>query len=386
MSEIPQKIFEREIYHITLREIFEKDESGSYINFDSTIDRNQCNLKYRIPLHQRYNKWNSDAKYTIIDSIYKNYIIGGISFSRHSSNDGDGSFYFDIEDGQSRLTVIQEYLEDKFMYREKVFSERTKHERNRFLSYVFSTETMTPSRTARSSNVTIEEHHYENFDRINRGVALSDNDKYWCRKNKPMVKFSIELIERFKGECNFMQTKNFGSLKNGKVNRDVLEKICTLVGAIWYDVYKKSYSRHYENLDITATNEKKNDVYNFMAHYIKIYNKIYCELPRATGEHLLQFNNPGKFLSLIIRDYKIQRDGVTNQDKADMWTDILNIDRCSQDFMKGTQTLYNTFTDGDKKNQEVSNINKRLERVIEFYNDKEIISQRYHIEYSNFMV
>ena len=384
---LPQKVFEREIYQITLREIFEKNEDGEYINFDSTVvPRTQCNLKYRIPLHQRHNKWNSDAKETIIDSVYKNYIIGGISFSRHSSNDGDGSFYLDIEDGQSRLTVIQEYIEDKFPFMEKKFSERTEHERNRFLSYVFSTETMTPSRSARSSTVSIEEHHYENFDRINKGASLSDNDKYWCYKNKPMVKFAIELIERFKTECRFMQTEKFESIKDGKVNRDVLEKICTLVGAICYNIYKKSYSRHYENLGYLMTSEKKNEVYDFMTHYRNIHDKIYSDVPKVSKEKLLQFNNPGKFLSLIIRDYKTPRDGVTNQDKVNMWADILNIDRASTNFMKGTQTLYNSFTDGNKKNQEEINIIKRLERIIEFYNDKENISQRYNIVYTQYNV
>ena len=385
-SEIPSKVFEREIHQISLREMFEQDENGIYINFDSTIERIQCNLKYRIPLHQRYNKWNVDAKHTIIDSVYKNYIIGGISFSRHSSNEGDGSFYFDIEDGQSRLTVIQEYLEDKFMYLEKMFSEITDHQKAQFLSYIFSTETMTPSRSARSSPISIEDHHYENFDRINRGKQLSDNDKYWCRKNKPMVKFAIELIERFKTECPFMKTTPFGGRKDGKVNRDVLEKICTLVGAIWNDVYKKSYSRHYEYLSIPLTNEKKNDVYDFMTHYRNIHDKVYSDVSKETGENQLPFNNPGKFLALIIRDFKTIRNGITNQNKVTMWANILNIDRASQNFMKGKQSLYFGFTDGDKKNQELSNINKRLERIIEFYNDKVTITNRYHIEYSNYTV
>ena len=54
-----------------------------------------------------------------------------------------------------------------------------------------------------------------------------------------------------------MQTKSFGTkTKEGKVNRNVLEKICTLVGAIIYDVYKKSYSRHYEHLGIPISNDK----------------------------------------------------------------------------------------------------------------------------------
>jgi hypothetical protein len=268
-----------------------------------------------------------------------------------------------------------------------VFSERTEHEKNRFMSYIFPTETMTSSRSARSSPMSIEEHHYENFDRINRGKPLSDNDKYWCRKTKPMVKFSIELINILKESCPFMQTKSFGTkTKDGKINRIVLEKICTIVGAILYNVYKKSYSRHYVNLCIPITNEKKNEVYHFLNNYVKIYSKIYTDVPKKTGEQIKDFNNPGKFLALIIMDFKVERPGKTNQDKINMWADILNIDRASSNFMKGTQTLYNSFTDGDKKNQEISNIEKRLERIIEFYNEKQMISERYHIEYNNYIV
>lgn len=387
MSDIPSKIFEREIYQISIREIFEKGEDGNYINFDSTSDRNISTHKYRIPIHQRYNKWNIDAKQIVIDSVYKNYIIGGISFSRHTSNEGDGSFYFDIEDGQSRLTVIQEYLEDKFKYREKLFSERTEHEKNRFLSYVFSTETMTLSKSARSLQDSIGQHYFENFDRINRGASLTDNDKYWCYKDTPFVKFAIDLINKFKTDSNFdfMGAKKFGIISDGKQNRIVLEKICTIVGALVYDIYKKSYSRHYENINNPITEEKKTLINNFMDHYKKICCKIYSDMPKCDREKYIQFNNPGKFLSLIIKDYKTKREGISNQDKVKMWADILNIDRVSPNFMtKGTKTLFNQFTDGDKQNQELSNIIKRLGRVIQFYNNKEYTSQRYHIEYTNY--
>lgn len=122
-----------------------------------------------------------------------------------------------------------------------------------------------------------------------------------------------------------------------------------------------------------------------MDHYKKICCKIYSDMPKCDREKYIQFNNPGKFLSLIIKDYKTKREGISNQDKVKMWADILNIDRVSPNFMtKGTKTLFNQFTDGDKQNQEISNIIKRLGRVIQFYNNKEYTSQRYHIEYTNY--
>lgn len=386
-SDIPATVFDREINQITLREIFEKDEEGNYINFDATVDRRHCNLKYRIALHQRYNTWNKEAKNTIIDSIYRNYIIGSISLSRHVSTE-DASNYFDIEDGQSRLTVIQEYLDNKFMYLGKYFRDRTDYEKNKFLNYIFPTEIMTPARSSRNPTMTIQEHHYENFDRINKGKPLCDNDKYWCWKDKPQVKFSLELIDLFKERCTFMQTKSFGTVsKDGKVNRKVLENICTLVGSILYeDCYKKAYSRHYENIGRHISPEQKNLVFRFMNHYIKIHNKIYENFPKRIGEQTLQFNNPGKFLSLVIHDYKSVRNGVTNEDKIKMWADILNIHRVSPNFMKGTQSLYNSLTDGDKRNQELSNIIKRYERIIEFYNNKRLIKDRYHIEYVDYAI
>ena len=64
-----------------------------------------------------------------------------------------------------------------------------------------------------------------------------------------------------------------------------------------------------------------------------------------------------------------------------MWVTILNIDRSSNNFMKGTGTLWNGFKDGEKKNQEQENINLRLTRVKEFYDDMESVSEEHNIEY-----
>ena len=96
MEPLPRPVFDRELNQISLREIFRKDENGNYLFFDATESRDECQKKYRIPDHQRYNKWSFGAKFTVIDSIYKNFIIGSLSLSRHP-NDEIG-FYFNIED------------------------------------------------------------------------------------------------------------------------------------------------------------------------------------------------------------------------------------------------------------------------------------------------
>ena len=143
--DIPRPVFDRQIGEISLRDIFEKDDDDEYIHFDATEDRRTSRKKYRIALHQRFNKWSHKAKETIIESIFLNYIIGSLSLSQHVDREHIGNFYYDIEDGQSRLTVIQEYIEDEFPYKGKVFSELTDSQKNRFMNYKFPKEITTVS-------------------------------------------------------------------------------------------------------------------------------------------------------------------------------------------------------------------------------------------------
>ena len=382
MEPLPSKVFERELGQISIRELFQKDEEGNYVNLDTTSDRDNCQKLYRIPEHQRYNRWNNDAKETIIDSMFKNYIVGALSLSRH--NDGEMGWFFDIEDGQSRLTVIQEFLEGKFKYRGGYLSERTPLEQNRFLDYVFTTDVTTPSRTrpaAERDATTTDDHYYENFDRINRGKALEDNDKYWCMKHKPMVARAIELIEECKDDYPFMKTEKFNTRdSNGKVIRKPLEQFVTMIDALVNGIYKKSYSRHYEKVCEEFTDEHEQLLNDFMVFYKSIYDEMVHQFPPRHREQF-PFNNPGKFLGMIIMHFKENEDDMSLDEKKDMWVNILNIDRISENFMKGTATLWYNFTSGNQKNQEQENIRLRLNRVKEFYGDKEGTTDEYNIEY-----
>jgi len=381
MEGIPHKVFDRECQVITLREIFEKDGEGNYLNFDATEDRATSQKKYRIPVHQRFNKWSIDAKENILGSVFMNYIIGNLSFSRHADAGGGMGFYMNIEDGQSRLTVFQEYIEDKFRFCGLLFSELSPEGKDRFLGYKFSTDITTPSRSARGSNMVIADHYYENFDRINQGKSLEDNDKYWCRKDKPLVKLAIKLMEDCKEDFPFMKTEKFGTKdKKGKEDRKPLDQFVTLCGALLHHQYKKSYSRHYTHIGDPITPEQTKYISDFMEFYKSIHDTMLEAMPkRDKGDKFIYWNNPGKFLGMIVMDFK--DDSTTLEQKKDMWVNILNINRCSDNFMKNKFTLWNDFTDASKKNQEQENIRTRINRVKEFYNEKERISSLYHIEY-----
>ena len=387
MEAPPNKVFDRELGSIVIRKLFEKDEEGGYVALDTTEDRETCEKKYRIPGHQRYNKWTLEAKENTIDSIWRNYIIGSLSLSRQS--DGNLGWFLDIEDGQSRLTVIQEYLDDKFEYRGAKFSDRTKLEQDRFLDYEFSTDVTQPSRIRPTTGLdpgTTEDHRFENFDRINKGKALEDNDKYWALKHKPMVARAIELIEECKEDYPFMKTDKFNTKDtNGKVIRKPLDQFVTMIDALINDAYKNTYLRHYENMCEPWTPAHKERLNQFMIFYKSIYDGMIDLFPARPREKF-HFNNPGKFLGMIIMHFQQseQDPEMSLDEKRVMWVNILNIDRRSDNFMKGTVTLWSAqggFTAGDQKNQEKKNILKRLDRVKEFYNNKRETARVHHIEF-----
>ncbi len=381
---IPSAVFERELGQITIRELFAKDGDGTYLNFDSTEDRIQTQKKYRIPIHQRFNRWSPNDKQSLIASIFLNYIIGSISLSRH--HDGQMGFYENIEDGQSRLTVIQEFIEDKFKFNGLLFSQLPEYDRNRFMDYKFSTDITVLSRRG-NSNLTSDDHYFINFDRINKGISLSDNDKYWCYKGKKLVEIAMNLIEESKEDYSFMGVSKFGEKdKNGKVERKPLEEFVTFISALLNNIYKKSFDRNSEYLDVKKSNEEPYSqvdidyIYGFMEFYKNIHDAMLEQMPRRTREQIGKFNNPGQFLGMIVMDYKDE--STTSDYKKDMWVNILNINRSSDNFMKEKNTLWNGFTDANRKNQEEENIRMRLNRVKQFYSNKQETSDNYHIEYN----
>jgi hypothetical protein len=198
-----------------------------------------------------------------------------------------------------------------------------------------------------------------------------------------MVARAIELIEECKEDYPFMKTDKFNTKdKNGKVIRKPLDQFVTMIDALINGEYKNSYLRHYQNMCEPWTPAHEERLNQFMIFYKSIYDGMIDKMPKKSGEQF-PFNNPGKFLGMIIMHFKQSEEGseMSLDEKSEMWVNILNIDRRSDNFMKGTATLWMGFTAGDQKNQEKKNILKRIERVKEFYENKEETARVHHIEF-----
>ena len=68
----------------------------------------------------------------------------------------------------------------------------------------------------------------------------------------------------------------------------------------------------------------------------------------------------------------------TLEQKKNMWCNIINITRVSDEFMN---TIWNGLKKGDRQNTTKTGISIRLERMYNFYNDKATISREHGIKF-----
>ena len=142
---IPSQVMKREFPEpITIRELCEIDDDDKFCRFDYTKrydgvkNLEGSNLEYRIPNHQRKPEWNKKQKSELIDTIFKGFPIGSIILSERIEED---TKYYDIEDGQTRLSNIQGYFMNRYPLIEETntyFKDLKQSEMNRFLDYKIS--------------------------------------------------------------------------------------------------------------------------------------------------------------------------------------------------------------------------------------------------------
>ena len=158
-------------------------------------DRVGSQKTYRVPEHQRYPSWSQVNKERLVDSVMANWIIGQITLTKH--NEQSGEEYFNVQDGQTRMGALQEFVMDEFPWNGKLYSEMTAEERARFNNYTVQLDIFKKERTM--SQTDFNRVICEIFERLNNGKPLTDNDKYWNRSDTP----AMQLLNRLKCSAEF---------------------------------------------------------------------------------------------------------------------------------------------------------------------------------------
>ena len=188
--------------------LFEKNNDENYKRFNF-MNRTDNNMLFRIPDHQRFPNWSKDKKKLLIDSVLRNYPIHSIICSKHYEilNRTNVKEYYDIEDGQTRLSILQSYFNGDFPNEYGIyFEDLSPNIQRQFENYELSIEIITIDDENNDDEI------HEIFDRLQKGQPLKDCDKYWNWKDTPLVKYSLELIntkrlDKYKGTTKFSSQK-----------------------------------------------------------------------------------------------------------------------------------------------------------------------------------
>lgn len=358
---------------VTLGYLFRNDNDGVPLRFNNKARRG--NYKYRIPIHQRYPHWKPDKIDKLINSVLSVYSIGGIIVSKHIESNENGQFseYFDIEDGQSRLSILQRFYNDEISYRvtdvnRVKFSELDEDQKETFRSTIIPVQVLI--------NFSDDELH-EQFERLQEGEPLKDKDLYWNRSDTNFVQYALNLTRE-----NYWRNEFMGTTKAiGDTYRDRLPDVCALVSAFIKDEPNRhitsSFRKHYAILNEPISEEIKNNIRHFLEYYFSIIRTVY-NLPENDSKRMRPFYNVAKDLGMILIEYLDNPNMRTVEQLSSFknkWVHIINYDINNEDFMKGRKLLWTGLTSAEKQNTHDPSLRARVNRVNQFYNETYILPE-----------
>jgi hypothetical protein len=140
------------------------------------------------PVQRKSNQWSLKEKELLIDSLLNNIVLFPIVFVI------DDKIQYVI-DGKQRLTVLQEFIDNKFEYGGKTFKELTEDEQDMILSSELTTITYTDC---------LPTEIFTLFSRYNNGVMLSGDQKLRGESNTHLLDIVKEILSHpFFKKVNF---------------------------------------------------------------------------------------------------------------------------------------------------------------------------------------
>jgi len=321
-------------------------------DFNSTVERGSVDdiCYYRIPMHNRFPQWKPSKSEELVDSIMKNYPIHSIMTSRHVRNN---NIYEDIEDGQTRLSVLQNYVRGNYTWNGQTYAELSETNRNKFNSYEVRVEIIKkPPRGMSEKTFNAEIHNI--FERLNSGKPLSGNDKYHLhRSSSPVIILVLELKDAPEFRDNIK--KYIGKIGEGKTRVLLSDMVgCVLpltrIDTSRTDCINTSYERNSSYIRDIISEESKQNVLNFFRFYFALLDDALTSVttPRKC------YGKLSGVLGLLVYAWIQNAEHVQNRD-YNIWKNFITcgLTRGYQD------ALFNNLRPGDRRNLTSSSLNIR---------------------------
>ena len=310
----------------------------------SRVDDGQPTMKFNISDGQRHNKWSLDDKQRFIYALFNNYSVGMLHLSehvRHVYTNAHKTEYtlnvsYNIEDGQSRCTVLQEFINDKLLYDGKIFSEMTKDDQEFINNFAFPCEKMSGF-----SRNELE----EMFILINSGKPLNDNDKFISVKHtSEIVRFALDTL----GDPRLSQYRKAYDEKTRTCLSDTVAVICTLKhNDLKY--LNNSFGNFINVIHDTLCAEEIRRINQFwdFATYV---------IDQSGIKRKSSLSKLSKFLGILVVDFMLH--GANN---ADMWSEFIY--NCAMENFKP----YEHLKTGEQRNMKENDWKARHNAVMQLF-------------------
>ena len=319
--------------------------------FDGNIERGSVDdvKKYRIPEHNRFPQWNKEKGENLVDSIMRNYPIHTIMLSRYNG-------YFNIEDGQTRMSVLQNYLKGEFTWNELHYRELTIQQQTTFNTYETRVEIL---ENLGESEEEFDRQIREIFARLNSGKPLTGNDKYHLYvKSSPVLCLITDVTKEADFQPHFR--KYIGGVGTGKTFRllsDITGAVLPLIltGEVRTDCINTSYERNHCYLNAEVTDHGIANVKEFFRFYFTLLNDglpVGAKFPK-------KFGKLSGILGLLVYSWVTDREGTIGAHRA-RWVRYVS-EGLNKDY---NRMVFHALRDGDARNLVASSIRKRVDCIL----------------------
>ena len=286
------------------------------------------------------------------------------SFLITQERQSNGNYVNDIQDGHHRGDTINRFFKDEFTWKNKKYSELTSDQRADFGTTQINVQIM-----SRLSGCTDEKWRNEcddAFERINRGKPLNNNDKFWNRKEEPLIHFIREELKN-DGELRIPFKEVFGDVGGGKSRKYLAEMVALCLVIMKndislinpsFEINAKYVIQAITETAIPVNQVNKEKVKQFLAWYFALIKNIKEKeggLKYSPGD----FTKTSGLIGLVLANWV---DGGV-QNRRTMWIEYAVTLKKDKNFGK---RLFADLPKGHQQNKE--GIRHRVQCVVDAYN------------------
>jgi len=327
----------------TIAELIGDDTENTLTFFQPDREKNEgTTAKLRIPDHQRFYVWTASHKEALVDSVMKNCPVPLMVFTQHVVN---GEIAWFIQDGQQRLMTLQKFILGQFTWNNKYFAQLSERERSFFLNFKINYELIYNPTADQVADI---------FERLNSGKPLTDNDKFFNRRQSPVIAFILEELI-----VNPRVSDNFKKLTGLNVSSKTRVQLGDIVGAV------------VAIINNSVSEVKKEQVYSAFESYFAMVNqallnkhiakpkKVYLKLTGLLGIWLYWLLHEDNFAAIALDEQALSR-------ANDIWIwfaqEIQDSDRKSQ--------IFADLSGGHQRNLDVEALRARTAYLMNLQEDE----------------